>query len=56
MGELIDKAKGLANEATGKVKQQSADPVTRADGRAQEHKGEVQNVKGSVKGALGDKI
>lgn len=56
MGEMEDKAKGLANEAIGKVKQQSSDPRTRAEGRAQERKGEAQNFKGKVKGALGDKI
>ena len=56
MGEFTDKAKGLANEAAGKLKQQSADSETRADGHAQETKGEAQNVKGSVKGVFGDKI
>ena len=56
MGELTDKAKGLANEAVGKVKQQSNDPATRAEGVAQERKGEAQNLKGKVKGALGDKV
>ena len=56
MGELKDKAKGIANEAAGNIKQGSADPVTRAEGRAQERKGEGQNLKGAVKGILGDKI
>ncbi len=56
MGELKDKAKGLANEAIGKVKQQSGNPETRADGAAQELKGKAQQVAGSVKGALGDRI
>ena len=56
MGELKDKAKGLANEVVGEAKQQSDDPNTRAEGRAQERKGEAQNLKGKVKGALGDKI
>ncbi len=56
MGELTDKAKGVANEAAGKLKQQSDDPRTRAEGRAQERKGEAQNLKGKIKGALGDKI
>jgi uncharacterized protein YjbJ (UPF0337 family) len=32
------------------------DEHTRAEGRAQERKGELQNLKGAVKGALGDKI
>lgn len=56
MGEFIDKTKGLANEAAGKVKQQSTKPATRAEGAAQERKGEGQNLKGAVKGAFGDKI
>lgn len=56
MGELKDRAKGLANETVGKVKQQSGNAKTRAEGRAQELKGEAQNLAGKVKGALGDKI
>ncbi len=56
MGEMKDKAKGIANEVAGNVKQQSNDPETRADGHAQETKGEMQNVKGKVKGAFGDKV
>ena len=56
MGELKDKAKGVANEIAGNVKQASNDPNTRAEGRAQERKGEAQNLKGSIKGALGDKV
>ncbi len=56
MGELKDKAKGLTNEAIGKLKQNSSDPETRAEGIAQERKGEAQQLKGKVKGALGDKI
>jgi len=56
MGEAVDKAKGIANEIAGKVKQQSDNPDTRAEGKAQERKGEVQNLTGKVKGALGDKV
>jgi len=56
MGELKDKAKGLGNEIAGDAKQASDDPDTRAEGRAQERKGEAQNLKGKVKGAFGDKI
>ncbi|MEO5708156.1 MAG: CsbD family protein [Alteraurantiacibacter sp.] len=56
MGEFTDKAKGIANEAAGKIKQQSTNPATRADGVAQERKGEGQNLKGAVKGAFGDKV
>lgn len=60
MGEFTDKAKGLANEAAGNVKQAVGKATNDADlharGVAQERKGEAQNVKGSVKGALGDKV
>ncbi|WP_066526997.1 general stress protein CsbD [Erythrobacter sp. CCH5-A1] len=56
MGEFTDKAKGAAKEVAGKVKQQSSDPATRADGRAQEVDGKLDKAKGSVKGALGDRI
>ncbi|HEU4651970.1 MAG TPA: CsbD family protein [Croceibacterium sp.] len=56
MGELKDKAKGIGNEIVGKAKQGSDDPDTRAEGQLQERKGEAQNLKGEVKGALGDKI
>ena len=56
MGELKDKAKGIANEAAGKIKQHSDDEDTRAEGRAQERKGEAQNLKGKVEGAFGNKI
>jgi len=56
MGELKDKAKGIANEVAGNIKQASDDPTTRAEGHAQERKGEAQNLKGSIKGALGDKV
>ena len=56
MGELADKIKGNVNEAIGKAKQHSNDPETRAEGAAQEVKGKGQQVAGSVKGALGDKI
>lgn len=60
MGELTDKAKGLANETAGNVKQAAGkatnNPDLHAKGVAQERKGEAQNLKGSVKGALGDKV
>lgn len=60
MGELIDKAKGLANEAIGNTKQAAGkatdSPRLHGEGVAQERKGEAQQVKGSVKGALGDDI
>jgi uncharacterized protein YjbJ (UPF0337 family) len=60
MGELTDKTKGLANEAVGNVKQglgkATDNPKLQGEGIAQERKGEAQNLKGSVKGALGDKV
>jgi uncharacterized protein YjbJ (UPF0337 family) len=56
VGEFKDKAKGIANELAGNAKQASADPATRAEGHVQERKGEAQNLKGAVKGVLGDKI
>ncbi|MCP9223576.1 CsbD family protein [Erythrobacter sp. LQ02-29] len=56
MGEFTDKVKGNANEAAGKLKQQSNDPETRAEGQAQESKGKGQQLKGEVKGKLGDDI
>ncbi|MCW0197728.1 CsbD family protein [Sphingopyxis sp.] len=60
MGEMKDKAKGLANEAAGNVKQAvgkaTGNERLRAEGAAQERKGEAQNLKGKVAGALGDKI
>ena len=56
MGEMTDKAKGLANQVAGSVKQNSSDPDVRAEGQAQDTKGKVQNLAGKVEGALGDKI
>lgn len=60
MGELTDKAKGLANEAAGNVKQAvgKATDIDRleAEGVVQERKGEGQQLKGKVKGALGDSV
>lgn len=56
MGELTDKIKGNVNEAVGKMKQQSGNPDTRAEGEAQELKGKGEQVAGKVKGVLGDDI
>jgi uncharacterized protein YjbJ (UPF0337 family) len=52
MGEFIDKIKGNANQAAGKMKQGSADPAVRDEGRAQETKGEGQELKGKMKGVV----
>jgi uncharacterized protein YjbJ (UPF0337 family) len=60
MGELTDKIKGHANEAIGKVKRAVGEATDRpditAEGDVQEAAGDFQKAKGSVKGALGDKI
>jgi len=56
MGEFTDKAKGIGNEIAGKVKQLSKDEDTEAEGWLQERKGEAQNLKGKIEGALGNKI
>ena len=60
MGELKDKAKGIANEIVGNAKQGAGrannDPVLEGEGKAQERKGEGQNLKGQIKGAFGDKV
>ncbi|AMK24301.1 CsbD family protein [Sphingobium sp. SJ10-10] len=60
MGELTDKAKAAGNKAAGAVKEavgrNRRDPDLVAEGQAQKGKGTVQDIKGSVKGALGDKI
>lgn len=69
MGELTDKIKGNVNEAIGKAKQAFADHDTpdtqaeadrnaklKAEGAGQELQGKGQQVKGKIKGALGDDI
>ena len=60
MGELKDRAKGLANEAAGNIKQavgKATDNASlHAEGVAQERKGEAQQAAGKVKGALGDDV
>lgn len=60
MGEFKDKSKGAANEAIGKTKAAAGraidNPELVAKGTAQQAKGKAQNVAGSVKGALGDKV
>lgn len=60
MGELKDRVKGLANEAAGNTKQAIGDAADNArlheEGRAQERRGEAQQVEGKIKGALGNDI
>ena len=52
MGEFTDKLKGNINEAAGKAKQKSDDPAVRDEGRAQETRGEGQQLKGKIKGVI----
>lgn len=58
MSELTDKAKGLANEAAGKVKQgigsATGSERLQAEGAAQEAKGDAQKAVGDAKGAVKD--
>ncbi|SFP36130.1 CsbD family protein [Sphingomonas rubra] len=60
MGEFTDKVAAAANKAVGSVKEalgdHNHDESLKAEGQAQQAKGTGQDVKGSVKGALGDKI
>jgi uncharacterized protein YjbJ (UPF0337 family) len=60
MGEFTDKAKGTANVAIGKTRaaagRATENPELVAKGMAQEIKGKAQNIAGTLKGALGDKI
>jgi len=60
MGELNDKAKGLGNEIVGNIKQAvgkvSGNEHLQAEGIAQERHGESQNLKGKIKGVMGDKV
>jgi uncharacterized protein YjbJ (UPF0337 family) len=60
MGELKDKAKGLGNEIAGNIKQAAGratdNAKLEAEGIAQERKGEGQQLKGKIEGALGDKV
>ncbi len=54
MGEFTDKLKGAGNKIAGDIKQSSPDADTRAEGDAQELKGEGQDLKGKVKGVIND--
>lgn len=60
MGELTDKLKAAGNKLAGSAKEAAGnrqrDPDLAAEGRAQQAKGTGQDIKGSIKGALGDKI
>jgi uncharacterized protein YjbJ (UPF0337 family) len=56
MGAMLDKTKGYANEAIGKMKRAAGKamnrPDIRAKGDAQEAKGDMQKTKGSIKGTI----
>lgn len=56
MGSTTDKIKGMANEATGNVKQAvgkaTDDKRLHAEGVVQERKGEAQQVVGKAKDAV----
>ena len=56
MSSTSDKAKGLANEAVGNIKQGvgkvTGNDKLRAEGKAQEVKGEVQKKVGDAKDAV----
>ena len=60
MGELTDKIKGNVNEAVGKAKQaiggHQGDAKLHDEGVAQQGQGKFEQLKGKVKGALGDDI
>lgn len=60
MGEFTDKLDAAGNKIVGKVKEvigsATGNEKLEAEGDAQQLKGTAQDVTGSVKGALGDKI
>ncbi|MBH1999759.1 MAG: CsbD family protein [Sphingomonadaceae bacterium] len=60
MGEATDKVKAAGNKAAGAIKEGIGNATDNerlvAEGKAQKAKGTAQDVAGSVKGALGDKI
>ncbi|MBD8547320.1 CsbD family protein [Sphingomonas sp. CFBP 8760] len=60
MGEFTDKAAAAGNKVAGSVKEAigkgTDNEHLEAKGKAQQLKGTGQDVKGSVKGALGDEI
>lgn len=60
MGEFTDKASAAGNKIAGNLKEAVGKATDNerleAEGKAQQLKGTGQDVKGSVKGALGDKI
>jgi uncharacterized protein YjbJ (UPF0337 family) len=60
MGEMTDKIAAAGNKLAGNVKEavgkETDNPELTAEGKAQQLKGTGQDVKGSVKGAVGDEV
>lgn len=60
MGEFTDKAKAAGNKLSGGVKEAVGDATDNKslenEGQAQQDKGTVQDVTGTVKGKLGNDI
>lgn len=60
MGEFTDKVSAAGNKIAGNVKEAVGKATDNeklvAEGEAQKLKGAAEDVKGSVKGALGDKL
>lgn len=60
MGELTDRTKATGNKIAGDAKQMigemTEDQRLKEEGAAQRLKGDAQDVKGKVKGALGDDV
>lgn len=60
MGEFTVKGSAAGNKIAGNLKEAVGKATDNerleAEGKAQQFKGTAQDVKGSVKGALGDKI
>jgi uncharacterized protein YjbJ (UPF0337 family) len=60
MGEFTDKLDAAGNKIAGNIKEAigkaTGNEKLEAEGDAQQLKGTAQNVKGNVKGALGDDI
>lgn len=60
MGEFTDKAKAAGNKMSGNVKEAVGDATDNhyleTEGKAQQTKGDAQDVSGTVKGKLGDDI
>ena len=58
MGEFTDKAKGAIDETIGKAKRGVGEaldrPDIKAEGDAQEAKGDLETAKGKVKGVIND--